>query len=234
MDGSRTDDLTVAESPPGAVTISGRGVVPVIYPHIEDAQHVAVVSAIWVEGFEPEWSLTPKADPYSYSTLIRDLWRRGTGFFLVEQHALPPPGALREQMDCDGLVCSRPHDCRRSGVMGSLACVKFSAAVCQMYPDAADRILARPRPVEWWKAGLLSLPPWFEGAARPAGLRSACINPEAIAKLGPWPGENYPTTQEWPHSDTVLFDHLGRLGIETHYHEHPSVCFPDPNEQLSQ
>lgn len=227
----RSDKLVLNR---GSVPLSGAGHVQVIYPHIEDKQHRKVLQAIRNEGFDPLVMLTPKADPYSYSTLIRDLWHRGVGFHLVEQHALPPVFGLRKMQECDALVCSRPHDCRRKGVMGSLACVKFSTALVRQFPDLADRILARPRPEEWWRAGLLNLPPWFEGCARPSGLRNATVNTAAIDKLGEWPNANYPTTQEWPHSDTVLFAEMARLGIETHYHDRPSVCFPDPDEQLVQ
>ena len=212
----------------------GAGVVDVVYPHIEDKQHPAVLAAIAAEGFSADVRLTPKADPYSYSTLIRDLWRRGRGFHLVEQHALPPAGGLVEMQQCRELLCSRPHDCRRKGVMGSLACVKFSTRLVLTHPDLADRILARPRPLEWWRAGLWNLPPWFEGAARPRGLNNATVDTAAIAKLGTWPNANYPTTQEWPHSDTVLFAEMARAGIEVHYHPAPSVCFPDPDEQITQ
>lgn len=214
--------------------MSGAGHVRVVYPHIEGASHPQVVQRLRDEGYVVEDVVTAKADPYSYSSLIRELWRAGVGFFLVEQHALPPAGGVAEQMECEHVVCSRPHDCRRRGVMGSLACVKFSDAIVQALPDFADRVLARQRPDEWWRAGLLNTTPWFPGAARPRGLRNATVNTAAVRELGPWPNANYPTTQEWPHSDTVIFNELDKLGITTHYHAEPSVCFPDPNEQLTQ
>lgn len=205
--------------------------VPVVYPHVEGAEHEAVQAAIRAEGYEFRAALTAKSDPYSYSTLIRELWREGTGFLLVEQHALPPPGGLRAMQQCDALACNRPHDCRRRGVMGSLACAKFSRELVETLPDLADRVLARRRPKEWWRFGLLVNRPWFPGAAIPPGLDGACTDPEAERRLGPWPGPLWPTTQEWPHSDTVLWRALRLAGVEAHYHNRPSVCFPDPNEQ---
>lgn len=192
--------------------------------------HPDVVAEVRRQGYEPRFEPTPKDDPYSYSSLIRRLWREGTGFLLVEQHALPPAGGLVAMQRCPALACNRPHNCRRQGVMGSLACAKFSRELVTLAPDFADRVLARRRPVEWWKAGFLINRPYRPGAALPGGLRSACVDPAVAERLGPWPGPLYPTTQEWPHSDTVLWAALDRRGVFAHYHDEPSVCYPDPNE----
>lgn len=224
-------------------------------PHIEGGPHPDVLLEVERQGYMPRLVLTTKADEFSYSDALRRWWREGTGFIIIEHRAMPPPGAISEYLECPYPLCSRPHNCRRDGVMGSLACIKFSTELVQSYPDLADRSLARRVHDLWWRWGFLQNRPYTPGTTAPRDIRSACIRPEVVERYGPWPGPSWPTTQAysassvdhltydverrpwpstipWPHGDFALGGALERRCIGTHYHDTPSQCIPDPDEHF--
>lgn len=206
---------------------------PIYVPHIERGPHPQVLEAIRAQGFTPKPVLTPQADPYSYNDQMRQWWREGRGFLIIEQDARPPDGAIREYLDCPYPVCNRPHNCRRPGVMGSLACVKFSTDLLRAEPDLADYVLAARDDELYWRWGFLNTIPYFPGCGRPGSLRTATVKQEVRDRFGAFPGPLWPTTAHWPHCDTALFRTLERRGYPMHNHEAASNCFPDPNEQIA-
>lgn len=200
--------------------------VPVLVPHVPGKLRTEVVEAIYTDGYPVTLVPTPEDDPYAYATALRAAWRAGDGFFIVEQASRPPEGGVASQQRCPAAVCSRPHDCRRPGMLGTFACFRVSAALTRSAPDLADRLYGRRDTEVWWRRGMLVNRPWRPGAARPAGLSTACLDPAAVAELGPFPGPLWPTTQPWNGADSELHYELARRGVAVHWHRRPSVHLP--------
>lgn len=90
--------------------------------------------ALTAEGVKHEVRVL--VDPLGYGDLLADAWKDGSGFILVEDDVAPWPGALAAIAACDCPWCGYDYSIGfgRFG-MGTLGCVKFSAALVAACPD---------------------------------------------------------------------------------------------------
>lgn len=206
----------------------------VYVPHIEQGPHPAVIDELHRQGATPEYVPMVQADPYSYSDVVREWWRRGDGFVIVEQDSVPPDRALAEYAECDALVCCRPHDCRTPGMFPNFACTKFSSQVIALWPEAADAALAGRNGTSWWEMGLCAQKPSYRGCSRPQTADSMCLDPAAVAGFGAWPGPLWPSTTPYPFMDSALCRWLASHGVEICRHEAPSIHHRDRVHHIRQ
>ena len=94
------------------------------------------IAVFAMENVGPHW--VPMGDDEAYWRLLRDRWRDGGKFLLVEHDILPWPGALRELWDCPHRWCSLPYYLQ-SGVGYAFGCTKFEPA---HLPDIGDVVEA--------------------------------------------------------------------------------------------
>lgn len=83
-------------------------------------------------------------DALDYSRLLRQMWREGETFVIVEQDILPWPGAIEELFYCPGQWCSCSYPYGGApGIYHMLGCTKISSQLMLNTPHLWDT------PVHW-------------------------------------------------------------------------------------
>ena len=146
-----------------------------VVPALSDACPAA--AALRGEGLRPDVRIVD--DDRAYAELITELWRRRTGFIIVEHDIIPWPGAVA------GLwACPRPYCMYRypiGGLLaGTLGCVKFGAGLLAALPDL---------PATFSGAHWSTLDVKITNALWNNGVRAPHVHQPAVAHLHAYPIE---------------------------------------------
>jgi hypothetical protein len=78
----------------------------------------------------------------AYWYLLRNLWRMGEGFMLVEHDIIVVPGLIQELEECPEDWCVAPHTYSVGAIMPhyGLGCAKFSGDLLKRVPDALEQV----------------------------------------------------------------------------------------------
>ncbi len=93
----------------------------------------AVRIALRQDGWEPEYR--HMAGDGSYHDLLRECWRGGETFAVVEHDIVCWPGALQELANCEEQWCTLPYYCSVGWIVDGLGCVKFGESLLALYPE---------------------------------------------------------------------------------------------------
>lgn len=106
----------------------------VVYAHVR----IFPESLESIREAAPEMAVTD-AGPDAYWSLLRDLWRSGDDFCIVEQDMVVPPGALASLEACPELWCGVPYELY--GVYGVWHGVtRYRGALTWRLPHLPDEI----------------------------------------------------------------------------------------------
>ena len=160
-------------------------IVPVVVLMPETARALAATG--W-----PVRVVDVSGDDQAYGRLLRDTWRRGQTFIVVEQDIVVRPDTLDQLAACPGPLCAFPYD--QSGVgTGApgtgLGCTKFGAELIARMGDPWPVILARSDlqhpPGHWCRLDL-----WTRQALTRAGWGEHRHGP-AVGHSRPWTGPSH-------------------------------------------
>lgn len=123
----------------------------IIVAHTEGGLHPETEAAL--KESRLEYALAPVRADEDYFNYIEAAWNSGASFMTVEQDIVPPPGHLREMMECPEPWCSSPYEYPPYGLYAGMGCAKFSKELIAQFPDAMKTIstLANDRhPPKHW------------------------------------------------------------------------------------
>jgi hypothetical protein len=114
----------------------------VVCPFIDGRLEEETLAALRAEGMgEAVHRLEERDD--AYWELLLALWTCGDDFVLVEQDIVIWEGAVELLATCPSGWCALPYElyvAHQPRLHYGLGCTKFSAAFCQQYPLAIERI----------------------------------------------------------------------------------------------
>lgn len=84
-------------------------------------------------------------DDYAYGRLLRELWKDGESFLLIEHDVVPTLEHLARMVGCENVYCAAPY--RWGQAVGvTLGFTRFRSLLLRSYPDAAEIACRIPHP----------------------------------------------------------------------------------------
>jgi hypothetical protein len=171
----------------------------VVVPYVRGMLRPEVAAAVCREW--PEAVLWEHEDGHGWTlpNLLRRWWREPGELVIVEQDAVPPPGAIASILACGREWCFHPAWIQNRYADRTHNLVRYSERLRRRLPQAADYALA-PNP--FWR-------------------QRTCLR---AGEENPWPEdrpESWPTSIRRQTADTALALQLLRLGVEPHRHLPP-------------
>lgn len=108
----------------------------IVYPHVRAFPQALAALPATVER------VALNSDPDAYWRFLRDLWRFGEDFLIVEQDIVLPDGAVTAFESCPRDWCAQPYF--MWGTWGAWhGAVRYRASLTRQYPDLPDAITKR-------------------------------------------------------------------------------------------